>query len=118
VEHVAVPDTISLNHRLPIEVRGFLPDPSWEFDRFELVKSQDRITIHPIGRQDLNVDASCQVLVPFTASASYRPRGVGRHKVAVQGKTKTLETEVIVVTHGSNQGEENALSGAKSGLHR
>ena len=88
------------------------------FDRFELVRKQDQVTIQPIGKHNLQVDASCQVLVPFSASASYRPKSTGRLKVAVQGRTKTLEAEVIVVIHGSNQGEENALPGTKSALHR
>ena len=115
VEEVAVPDTISLNLTLPITVRGLLPDPSWEFNRFELIDERDQLTILPIGKQDLQVDASCQDRVPFTTSTSFRPKRSGRLKVVVQGKT--LETEVIVVAHGSNRGEENALIGTKSALH-
>ena len=118
VEHVAVPDTISLNHILSIKVQGFLPDPSWEFDRFELNRQETGLTILPIGKQDLRKDASCQVLIPFTAAAPYRPENTGRLKVVVQGKNETLETEVIVVAHGPSQGENNVRLGTRSALHR
>ena len=97
VEGIDVPDSVTVNESFRIRITGNLPDPSWEFDHFELFTIETTLTIHPIGRQNTDADVVAQVLVPFDEATSFTPTQIGMLKIEVIGRVKTVEANVTVV---------------------
>ena len=97
IENVTVPDSVFLDQPFDITVTGYLPDPSWVFDHFELLDLQNNLTIKPIGKQDLTNEVFLQMLVSFEENAVFTPIRKGLLSIKVIGKNKTIRKTVIIL---------------------
>jgi len=94
---VSVQDTVEVDTSFPIKIEGDLPDPSWEFDHFDLFPESSILTITPIGKKDLSVEVTLTVVVPFEKTISYQANNIGLMQIHVIGRTRTLVSEVMVI---------------------
>ena len=97
VEGLTIPDSSKVNVSFQIRIQGSFPDPSWEFDHFELFMEESLLTIKPIGKKNLQAESVAQVLIPFEEETSFTPRRIGLLKVSVVGKIKTFQKNVTII---------------------
>jgi hypothetical protein len=97
VERMAAPDSAVIDTPVTVTVWGNLPDPSWDFDHFELYFEMRSLTVGVFGKKSDVEAVAAQVLVPFEKDLSFTPEREGILTIRVIGKNDTLMTTLTVL---------------------
>ena len=97
VDRMAAPDSAIVDTPVTVTVWGNLPDPSWDFDHFELYFETRSLTVGVFGKKSDVEAVAAQVLVPFEKDLSFTPERVETLIIRVIGKNDTLSTTLTVL---------------------
>ena len=75
--------------QLNVKVQGNLPNPSYTFDRFDVVVKKNLIEITPLAKHDTD-KIVMQVLVPFEQVCEVKNLKPGKYEIKVIGRSESV----------------------------
>ena len=83
VGELTLPETAAAGQPVPFSLSGALPDPSYSFTHFDVVREDDRIVIRPLGQT--SGDPAPGIEVPVLLEGSLPPLPPGQYRVEYPG---------------------------------
>lgn len=75
IHRLAIPGRARTGERIPFTVHGALPDPSFEFTRFEITRQDQQIRIRPVGNTSGNAVPGLEIPVALKGELDPLPPG-------------------------------------------
>jgi uncharacterized protein (DUF2249 family) len=94
VDSVKIDTTESAKGRVTVTVYGVLPNPSYQFDHFDIVRDGNLITITPLATHDPN-KIVIQLIIPYKEKCQIKYDQKGKNwKININGSNKIFTKSV------------------------